>query len=127
MTTILNPQNYNHKAFEGQRFSKPSLTVPDQTMSVKQILARHAQGLPITGAKGEPQYNPEGNGVDIRTLDLSEVYDLKIATQRRIEELKASAKAAAEEAKKQAAEARKKELEEFALANGFKKVEDNQA
>lgn len=46
----------NYKRHKGQTFTQPSLTVPDQTMSLKEILSRHARGLPISG-KTSPVYD----------------------------------------------------------------------
>lgn len=57
----------------------PSMTVPDQSMSVAEMLARHASGLPISGAKiplYEGDQDPLG-GLDPRTLDLSELQTLR--------------------------------------------------
>lgn len=48
-----------------------SMTVPDQSMSLKEILDRFARGLPVTGAR-VPMYDEEDDMPDIRTLDLAE-------------------------------------------------------
>ena len=48
----------------------PSMTIPDQTMSLRQILDRYARGLPIAGVK-VPQFDDgEIEMPDPRTLDL---------------------------------------------------------
>lgn len=54
----------------------PSKTIPDQTMSVREIMRRFASGLPLEGAKvpiyeGEDEYMP-----DLKTMDISEQYAL---------------------------------------------------
>ena len=55
---------------------KPSLTIPDQTMSIREILERHSRGLPIEGWR-EPIWDGEDNDLpDYRTLDLSERQEL---------------------------------------------------
>lgn len=60
-----------------ERNSKPGLTIPDQTMSIRTILERHSRGLPIDGVK-VPIWDGEDNDLpDWRTLDLSERQMLK--------------------------------------------------
>lgn len=64
---------YNGKTFpsDGEKNFGPSQTVPDQTMSIKEILERYARGLPMDGKV--PIYEGEdGDGIDPRRLDLSE-------------------------------------------------------
>lgn len=55
-----------------EKNNQPSLTVPDQTMSIRTILERHSRGLPIDGVK-VPIWNGEEDDMpDFRTLDLAE-------------------------------------------------------
>lgn len=57
---------------KGQTFKLPSKTIPDETLSIKQILERYARGLPIGGGR-VPIYEGEDNDLpDPRTLDLAE-------------------------------------------------------
>lgn len=49
--------------------TKPSATVPDQTMSIREIMRRFASGLPISGEK-VPMYDEENDLPDPRSLDL---------------------------------------------------------
>lgn len=49
----------------------PSQTVPDQTMSIKEILDRYAKGLPLGGQR-VPIYEPDSNLPDPRKLDLAD-------------------------------------------------------
>ncbi|WNK13133.1 MAG: hypothetical protein [Microvirus sp.] len=66
-----------------ERITEPSMTVPDQTMSMKEILRRFASGLPIGGIRvplyeGEEDYeNSFLEGIDPKTLDISELDELK--------------------------------------------------
>jgi len=54
----------------------PSLTIPDQTLGIKEILQRYARGLPMDGKV--PIYEgDEGDGIDPRRLDLSERAELQ--------------------------------------------------
>lgn len=51
----------------------PSMTIPDQAMSLKTILERYAKGLPITTNVNQPiEQEPGGEGIDLRKLDLAE-------------------------------------------------------
>ena len=68
----------------------PSETIPDQSMSVKQIMQRYAQGMPLGGQR-EPIYEGEDfeyAGIDFNKLDLSEKYDLLQENLQRIEDMK---------------------------------------
>ena len=52
----------------------PSLTIPEQNMSIRQIIDRYTRGLPISGFT--PIYDEENDLPDIRTLDLVERQEL---------------------------------------------------
>lgn len=58
----------------GKIFTQPSLTVPDQTMSIRTIMERYARGLPIDGQK-TPQYDVDNlsTGRDPRKMDLVDI------------------------------------------------------
>lgn len=62
---------YNWKAQQYEENTMPSVTLPNQAMSMKEIMERFARGLPISGAK-VPLYDEENDLPDIRTLDLAE-------------------------------------------------------
>lgn len=66
--------HFNHGEFEnkGESFKLPSLTIPDETMSIREILSRHARGLPISGQK-VPLYEGEEDIMpDLRHMDLAD-------------------------------------------------------
>lgn len=56
-----------------------SMTVPNQTLSARQILDNHRRGIIQTNAKVPifAENIDEQLGIDIRKLDLSEIHDLK--------------------------------------------------
>jgi len=61
---------------KGEINTLPSLTIPDQTLSIPELIKRYAQGLPL-GAPSVALYdeNPEEdllNGRNWKTLDISE-------------------------------------------------------
>lgn len=74
-TTIVRHQrNYNPKGAFRETFKLPALTVPDQTLSIREILDRFARGIPMENVAKIPSYDGEENELpDIRTLDLAEI------------------------------------------------------
>lgn len=80
----------NSKPTEGKSFDMPSMTVPDQTMSMRTILERYAKGLPVTDGK-EPIFdeNPELSlGINPRTLDLVDLQVMEMENKESIKNLK---------------------------------------
>ena len=68
--------------------NKPSMTIPDQTMSIRTILERHSRGLPIDGMK-IPIYDGEENDLpDWRRLDLAERQELAHLYSNEIKDIK---------------------------------------
>lgn len=69
---------YDRPATKGSVNDKPSKTVPNQAMSIDEIIRRTQKGLPVTGVK-VPLYNETDDGVlpDLRKLDISELHELK--------------------------------------------------
>jgi hypothetical protein len=57
-------------------FSQPSMTIPDQTMSIKTILERYARGLPV-GGRFDEYYDEEDDLPNPLTLDLAERQELE--------------------------------------------------
>lgn len=100
LPTVKNPLNAHRFIVIGEVNSQPSMTVPDQSLSIKEILDRHARGLPISGNIQIPVYDEEDDMPDIRTLDLAERQEM---AQKYANELIELRKTQAEEyAKKQA-------------------------
>ncbi len=84
---IKNFMNYHTFDKKYEKNGKPSLTIPDQTMSIRELLRRYASGLPLGGSK-EPIYEGEdGDGVDPRRLDLAERQELEIAARQELAEI----------------------------------------
>ncbi len=81
------PCNYEHNDL-------PSLTVPDQTMSIRTLLERYARGLPLDGLMNNAEYQ-EGEEYDDmpdpRTLDLSERQEFAEQVRQELAELKSKA------------------------------------
>lgn len=71
----------------------PHMTVPDQTMTIQEMLVKHAQGLSFSGQK-VPIYedNDPLGGVDPRTMDLTELADLRDQALARVAEERKNAR-----------------------------------
>lgn len=64
---------------------QPSKTIPDQSMSIKEMISRYTRGLPVYGTF-VPEYDGGVDpleGVDIKSLDLSEVHEIARAVRQR--------------------------------------------
>jgi hypothetical protein len=80
--------NYNSFQKNYKIFTQPSMTIPDQTMSIRTILDRHSRGLPIDGIK-VPIWDGEENDLpDWRRLDLAERQELAHLYTNEIKDIK---------------------------------------
>lgn len=82
---------YNYIPSKGKKFTMLSLTQPDQAIPLQVLLERHTKGMPLGTAMRTPLYEdendrPEFGGINIATLDLVELQDLKNMAQQRIEQ-----------------------------------------
>lgn len=81
---VKNSLNANEFEKKYRKIETPSLTVPDQTMSIRTILERYARGLPV-GGKMDMYYDEDDTMPDYRTLDLTEIADLQQEVKTTIE------------------------------------------
>lgn len=97
---------------DGERNVKPSIAIPDMSLSVQEIIKRHTRGLPIFGTEmGYDQtFDPLG-GRDINSMDLEEVW--QIANEARQRYSAAQNKYIAEQKLKQEAELRHTAIEDY--------------
>lgn len=84
---IKNMLNATDFPYLGEVNNEPSMTIPDQTMSIRTILERHSRGLPVGGSM-DVYYDEDDTMPDYRTLDLSEIADLKQEVKDTIEKHK---------------------------------------
>lgn len=79
----------NAKEFvsDGEINNFPSQTIPDQTLSVREILVRYAKGLPLDGMKQPIWEGEDGDAIDPRRLDLAERQELEIAARQELAEI----------------------------------------
>jgi len=80
--TIFNRHLFPHT---GEVNNMPSRTIPDQTLSMQEILTRYARGLPLTNGK-QPIYNGDEDLPDLKTMDLAEIQEYKENIQSQIKE-----------------------------------------
>lgn len=50
-------------------------TVPDETLTIRQLLERYVKGLPVAQSERQPTYDEENDMPDISTMDLTEIDD----------------------------------------------------
>lgn len=90
LPAVWNALNVRRRSLANEVGGGISQTVPDQAMSVREILSRFAQGLPISGASVPMYDDPDGENddaegmPDLSRMDLSEIEELKRQTQDRI-------------------------------------------
>lgn len=76
LPTVKNSLNAYMFPKTGERSDLPSLTVPDDTMSVREILYRYARGLGFEGAK-TPMFEEDGYEMpDVSNMDYSEIEEM---------------------------------------------------
>jgi hypothetical protein len=67
--------NADEFPYKGEYNTQPSLTIPDQTMELSQLIDRFTRGLPITTFK--PVYDETGDMPDPRRLDIAEYNEMR--------------------------------------------------
>lgn len=88
---VLNNLTALQRVSGGEVNNEPSMTIPDDSMSIKEILDRYARGLPLGGER-VPVYNGEEYIPDLETLDLVDRAELMEMNSNRIKELQNSQK-----------------------------------
>lgn len=102
-----------YEPYPGLVCNDPHLTVPDQTMTPREIFERHVNGRPIMGDVREPRYltPDEQEFEDFRHADLSEKEAMLKDRRERLDALQLQYESAAKEAaakRKSDAEAKRK-------------------
>lgn len=85
---------YNAHEFEKQYEinTMPSETIPDQTLSVKEIMDRFVRGLPVQGAKVPIYEGDESDLPDLSRMDLTERHETIERIKNEVETLKEKVK-----------------------------------
>lgn len=107
--------NYDHTKQQATVFTNPSLTVPDHALTIPEMLKRFATGRPVNVPVFDEYSGDDDSltGVDLRTLDISEIHDLMDASVSNLRKLKAESDAR-----------RKKQQDEELEASIIKKYEE---
>jgi len=74
---IFNWLNFKEVVHSGEVSTSPSLTQPDEVLSIREILANHVRGLPMNGSEGvylqgdddDPDYFPDVSGLDLVEIE----------------------------------------------------------
>lgn len=77
---------YNSIPESGKVFTKPSVTVPDQTLSIEQLLNRHVRGLPLPGGRTPVFFGDDNEGIteeEFARMELTDRMDL-VESQREL-------------------------------------------
>lgn len=84
---IKNSLNAHEFETKGEVNNEPSQTVPDQSMSLRELLIRYAKGLPLEGARTPIWEGEEGFDRDPETLDLAEREELAEKAREELKEI----------------------------------------
>lgn len=107
---ITTHHTYDYTKIKKEKNNQPSCTIPDQAMSIQEIMRRYARGIPLAG--NVPVYEDQetlqtSDGVNFETLDLSEQHSLIKARQEELTEIKKR------EGKKQVSKFRQSIIDEY--------------
>lgn len=75
---VVTPNSFDHTKYKGFYNTEPSLTEPDQTMSIQMILRKYAAGEELPQKMPIYDEDPESsNGKKLKELDLVDIQELK--------------------------------------------------
>lgn len=84
---LKNSMNAPHFSQQGEQNNQASMTVPDQTMPIREILDRYARGLPLDNLK-TPVYNGEDDDFpDLSKMDLADREQYIMDRQQELKEI----------------------------------------
>lgn len=96
---IKNSLNAHTFETKGQENNEASQTIPDQSMTLRELLIRYAKGLPLEGAKTPIWEGEEGYEVDPETLDLAEREELADKARQELKDIEERVKKVVSEKK----------------------------
>lgn len=68
---------FNAVPSKGEKNSGRIITVPDQSITIRDMFERVAQGHPLPTIKREPIFNPDYKFKDLKGMDMTEVDQIK--------------------------------------------------
>lgn len=83
--TWRDPYNYKTHPITTERNHSPSLTIPNDSFSLRELLDRNARGLPLTTSGRQELYHGDEEMPDLAKMDLSEIHNLAETNQRKIQ------------------------------------------
>lgn len=86
---VRNTLNYDHTKVIGEVNLYPSLTVPDQALSLAEIIRRFASGIPMDIGK-IPVFDEDNDLPDFRKLDLAERQEYRERFQAELDAFRAA-------------------------------------
>lgn len=109
---VWNSMNARFRRVEGQTFNLPSMTIPDQTMSMRTIVERYAKGM-TSDIQKVPIYDDDGSssGIDPRRLDLVDQEEMQRKNAQTITDLEKQVKKERKQRDQEEADRRQKQLE----------------
>lgn len=72
---VKNMLNAEDFPYNGEKNYQPSLTIPDQTLPLRELIDRFTRGLPVTSFK--PVYDEDNSLPDPRKMDLAEYNEMR--------------------------------------------------
>lgn len=81
------PLNFDYRLNKVWKTDKPDMTVPDQSMSIREILEKHSRGLMTGGVMKEIYGGDIGEGINPFTLDMVDIQRLKLLNKEQIQDL----------------------------------------
>ena len=75
------------KQYKGQVNVGESKTVPDQSMTLRELLIRYAKGLPLEGQKTPIWEGEEGFDIDPQKLYLAEIEELREKAEQELKDI----------------------------------------
>lgn len=100
---------FNAEPSKGEVNTQPSQTIPDQSLSVKEIMRRYASGLPLEGQR-VPLYEGEEEATpDFANMDLAEREQWQRDLRAELDETNQKIQSDREERQKAKDEAKKRE------------------
>lgn len=98
---IKNMLNAHEFATKGELNTLPSLAIPDQAMTMQELLDRQARGIPMVGEKFPIYYGEEDILPDFRHMDLADIQEHREMLAERIQQQREELAAQDEERKRE--------------------------
>lgn len=70
---------YNYQVSEGVINTEPSMTVPDQSLSLRELLVNYTRGNDLPINKAVPVFSEDEHYPDLRKMDLVDLQELALA------------------------------------------------